>query len=887
MSTSGNTRTKDKRRTTSIGSEGSSSSKKFKPDSEGTFPSDPSGATAGETPAAATVMWYDDNDKIGKILNKEDFKEKGVYSWFKKLLVGEVRKSKKENGEDWKDLVALLTESATERLTKALDQKSTLVLGRMAAQNFGFDEDMTHDLDVQALEARLQKIEEWHENPLVRNYRLAPLLAIIQSSGTGKSRLMNCVRNEYRKDTSRTILLAAKEFEDKEKDKIQEDFDAVYIVDKNISNGEQKRKKFDKFVREQCRKALEKSNDDSNDDSNHVRLFFDEAQHLACNEGFLIRVLRWITREQNFKVGGKRCYLTVVLAGTTSALANLFPEKEQKAGESRTIEGVSHFDEGTVPFPPFFILRTMGCLALSWDESENGEVMSTNESESKNGEVMSTNESESENGEVMSTNESEYESMIRYSRPLFAKLHKNNCFDKKREYQVVKKVVLGQLSNWNNDKKSCLSVLGTRIQMGPTSTPIVSDLVSKGYAHLTYYEHGRDDIPNRASFAFLPDPVCARVAMCLMDEEITFKGTGSTGNGTKGELDILGAGKKEMAAMMGTIFSEGVCLPAKGDYGEIATALYILFCGDVLRKKKCAEYKELSVSFSQWMRLVQNQGVDNQDSDNHDGDNNIFVNCIQFFRQDLRLKLEEMANETFLQGLYQKACAIYCANNFEAIDLVVPCYSEDENSYLPAAFSVKNYGYMSPEKATSFLKESWTKMKKAGIERGLCVLVIVGQDRPGVNVTAEDYKGQAIKIVNPKADEDRSIESGRSGGDKDQANEIAKSKADEDRAFAQALEKSPSEMIHSLVACFVCIHGDNFGIDSALKSGSTLKDHQESEVFINHSDLIQGSFSGIGISPGSNLSRFTSRYRKAAEKLFTETVNLKTEEPEGKKSSVQ
>ena len=94
--------------------------------------------------------------------------------------------------------------------------------------------------------------------------------------------------------------------------------------------------------------------------------------------------------------------------------------------------------------------------------------------------------------------------------------------------------------------------------------------------------------------------------------------------------------------------------------------------------------------------------------------------------------------------------------------------------------------------------------------------------------------------------------------------------------------KSPSEMLDSLVPCFVCIHGDDFGIDSALKLGSTLKAHQESEVFVNHSDLIQGSYSysGIGISPGIDLSRFTSRYREAAENMFKETVNLKSQEKE-------
>merc|ERR1711862_338911 len=101
-----------------------------------------------------------------------------------------------------------------------------------------------------------------------------------------------------------------------------------------------------------------------------------------------------------------------------------------------------------------------------------------------------------------------------------------------------------------------------------------------------------------------------------------------------------------------------------------------------------------------------------------------------------------MANNTFLKGLYQKACAIYCKNNFEAIDLVVPSFYKNEGRYLPAAFSVKNYGYMSPEDATFFLYESWSKLNQAGIKQGLCVLVIIGQDRPPENVSADDLRGK-------------------------------------------------------------------------------------------------------------------------------------------------
>ena len=774
-------------------------------------------------------MPFKDDEPMSSLLSEDDFNEQGrpAATFILRYTIGQIRGFRKNDPKMWKKEICSNLKDPNSLIAR-LNQTSTFT--RMAEQNFGFDEKMAHELDVQALEARLREVEKWHVKEEVRDFYLAPLLAIIQSSGTGKSRLMNFVRNKYQKGISRTILLDDTTFDESRRSRIEKDFDAVYIVNKNDTLATQK-ENFRKFVKQQCYDCST-----SEYYEGCVRLFFDEAQHLAQNGGFLIHVLLWMTREKKFIIGDSEnhCKLTTVLAGTDSALANFFPQEKGESNQSRTIQATGgHYEKGNVPFSPFFMLRTMGCLSLN--------------SETSNDDEEDFAKAESEDAFIKpAKNESEYESMIQYSRPLFAKLHKERRFNGAKEYEAVKKVVLGHI-DWKNHNRSCLSVLGTRIQMGPTSAPIVSDLVSKGYAHLTYYEHGGvEGISNRASFAFLPDPVCARIAMCLMDNDFTFSTDGTGSNSAKSEPEFHGATKKEMANMMGSIFSQGICQPAKGDFGEVASALYLLFCGDVLRKKKCAQYKEFAVNFSLWMDLVQNQGRARKNSVKDNGDK-LLVNCIQFFRQDLRLNLKEMADESFLKGLYVKACAVYCANNIEAIDLVVPCCSRKDKTprYLLAAFSVKNYGYMSTGEATTFLHESWSKLTKAGIRQGLCVLVIVGQDRPISNISAESYKEAAVK----------SMES-------------------EDEIFVKALKKSTLDIHEALVPCFVCIHGDAFGIDMALlKLGSTLKDYQESEVFVNHSDLLHGSFSGIGINTEGDLSRFTSRYRKAAKDMFTDIVH--------------
>eukprot|EP00529_Nitzschia_sp_RCC80_P017798 CAMPEP_0113460412 /NCGR_PEP_ID=MMETSP0014_2-20120614/10974_1 /TAXON_ID=2857 /ORGANISM="Nitzschia sp." /LENGTH=848 /DNA_ID=CAMNT_0000352065 /DNA_START=76 /DNA_END=2619 /DNA_ORIENTATION=- /assembly_acc=CAM_ASM_000159 len=500
-----------------------------------------------------TVMSFKDDEKLSKLLSEDDFNEQGqgLAGLILENTIGTVRQHRRDNPKIWQNLCSALRDPG--RLSARLDETSTFT--RVAEQNYGFDETMAHELDVQALEARLREVEKWHQDEKVRDAYLAPLLAIIQSSGTGKSRLMNVVRNNYQREGSRTILLDDKPFDESRRSMIKKNFDEVYIVNKRNDTLADRRESFVRFVKEQC-------NDCSKRNNGCVRLFFDEAQHLAHNGGFLIRVLRWMTREKKFIVDGSdnHCKLTVVLAGTNSALANFFPEEEQQSNQSRTVEATGgHYENGTVPFPPFFMLRTMGCLSLSTRPSNSEK------------EYPAKAESEDESEQ----HPSEYESMIQYSRPLFAKLHKDGRFHAGKEYEVVKKVVLGH-THWKNQNRSCLSVLGTRIQMGPTSAPIVSDLVSKGYAHLTYYEHGGvEGIPNRASFAFLPDPVCARIAMCLMDNDFKFTTDGTGSNSAKIEPELHGATKKEMAKMMGSIFSQGVCQPAKGDFGEVASALYL------------------------------------------------------------------------------------------------------------------------------------------------------------------------------------------------------------------------------------------------------------------------------------------------------------------------
>ncbi len=688
---------------------------------------------------------------------------------------------------------------------------------RIAVQDYKFDVTLTHNADVEALKKRMEKVRQWHSKSDDRDRYIAPLLPVIQSSGTGKSRVLFELRKQLKEEGKfcRSILLTDRNKEESlAKEKLTQQspdnkaYDEVYNVTNEVYNVSYYNKSnFRDFILQQCKECIENKKLGHSVD---VTLFFDEAQHLTGRDGKLFKSLRWMTRQKHFPTSFDQheFKIVVVLAGTTSSLANSFPEPQISSGTSRVLgDEANYYTSGKVPYEPFYTLRTQGCLSN-----------------------QTTQEGGSEQGEG-----SEYDQMIRFSRPLFQVLKQNGKWDTDIEYDIAKKIVLGD-SNWTKNAKSCLSVLATRVQMGTTSTLVVSELVSKGYAHLTFFRNKDSNdsgIPSVASFAFLPDPFCARMAMCLMDETFEFQFHGQRSR--KPPSPIKGASKTFIAKQMGTIFSSGLCLPAKGDFGEIAVALYLLFCGDILRAEKNDKYHSLSVDFTSWIECVWNKGRKSQPTTNCEEWEGLEINCIQFFHYAFRSSLKELCDNTFLGSLYRKGCAIYCPTNTEAIGLVIPCHdvNNDPNNgtYIPIFVSVKNYATLYPETAISFLEKSYNALKSLGIDKGLLLLGIAGQDRKDVNSAMYEngweQAGKADILVT----------------------------ANEAKDFRGKL----------CVGCF-CVHDDEFNINKMLQDSSFSKAQQKAEVYSMHSELIHVE--------KSDQNKDIPRYNQPAKDFYTETLGI-------------
>jgi hypothetical protein len=144
-----------------------------------------------------------------------------------------------------------------------------------------------------------------------------------------------------------------------------------------------------------------------------------------------------------------------------------------------------YHETGTEVFPPFTCLTTIGTIFREKGQDEN---------------------------------DSEYKQAVRYGRPLFVVMDERDKLTKNTHNILQRMLLVPKGQDWMEERSTWLNILATRIQMGQVSTSIASDLIARGYANLCSYDNGT------AQICYFPDPVCARLAMCLMKEGWTCPG---------------------------------------------------------------------------------------------------------------------------------------------------------------------------------------------------------------------------------------------------------------------------------------------------------------------------------------------------------------------------
>lgn len=459
----------------------------------------------------------------------------------------------------------------------------------------------------------------------------------------------------------------------------------------------------------------------------NVLLCFDEAQaflettELQTESGaqeiqaLFFRIIRlWLRVKRNIKV-------VACFAGTTASLNGFRFENDSQlltVPPSRDWQKNKRnlHDKGCKFFPVFTQTTTIGCIA-----KHDGTG-------------------------------TEYERAIRYGRPLFALLDVDSKLDG-RLPNVLGRMLLSE-KTWEDSLPACLSILATRVQMGQTTFPIASQLVSKGYANLTSVATGT------AQICYMPDPVCARLAMLLMDSTFVMG-------------PFKGKGKKWWVDKMAQIFCQGLCNPEKGDVGEVMVAFYLLLCGDTLRTSDT-----FSVPLLDWIHSLQSGGqpVPGAASESawprakkaRSGDEHpvakpnssrkskriaekmnsvkapakasgsgkgvkATVSFIQVCRNNLRSSGWDWAgfsDQIFLKYLYESVTACYVFAGCPLIDMVASMKITTEmqpvaTCFAPLLFSIKSH-YFGPADAAFECERMVNEARRSECKQALCILVVFG-----------------------------------------------------------------------------------------------------------------------------------------------------------------
>jgi hypothetical protein len=549
---------------------------------------------------------------------------------------------------------------------------------------------------------------------------LGPYLCFVQSSGMGKTKLMYEYReNSFRveSDIASSLILSSRIRTSKKRSGVfdfREDFRKeigslssgivaairIYevldmILKKTLANNKVHRN----------RAKDKKGAPQEINECNRVVLMFDESQSLLRRDfgydAFLFRCVRvWLREKRDEKV-------IAVFAGTTSKITNFLIEsdKELEPGlvSSRAIqkgEEMRYHEKGSNQiYPPFYHTATMGsCLPLVAGITE-------------------------------------YERATYYGRPLFAIMASKEALHKKISNILCRMLIVPQGHDWKSDLKAVMNILATRVQLGETSVDVVSELVAKAYATLS----GCSEDSRTLKMAYLPDPVCARLAMCMMDKN--FKQVVPDWKTT-----IKGKKKEWWTRKLKDIFSTGLVRPAKGDFGEVVVALYMLFCGDLLRKeirdsqkeedKEMLDYSHFSVSLDAWLDLLESGG--------EPAEGKYFANCelsvgfIQVCRNSLRsyrTSWNSLKNESFLQRIFESGVAFYTFEGCPLIDMVVPLRVNNSAAshkyrFVPLMISIKCELEFDQANAEAVCEAMKKKAMNSGLKSALCLLIVFGSKPP-------------------------------------------------------------------------------------------------------------------------------------------------------------
>lgn len=563
---------------------------------------------------------------------------------------------------------------------------------------------LSHEADLIALLERVEETFGWYTAE-PRTF-VAPYFPFIQSSGMGKTKLLHELREllNKRDDTSCELCLSGKI---ETLHRIKDNKEGVYSVELDLHNVVDPFGSDDEDVMRKAAEAVMRQLDNCiprpPNGKNRLVLLFDEAQFLLQQhygvDAFLFQCVRFWLHESNHKF---KC--VAIFAGTTSGLSNYYPDKSLVSLlASRDFKRIFLPRGKQLPLP-FYQTSTIGCF-LPMQSVQDSDTASL----------------------------TEYDRAVPYGRPLFALLAtaKDDNNLESRLGIVLGRMLLFKSKSWQNAEDSCLSILATRVQMGQTSTQTASRLVSRGYANLVGFSDS-----NVAQICYFPDPVCARLAMAMMDQDWSMEVNG---------FGVVGKPKDWWVEQARDSFSGGLCRPHKGNVGEVFAALYLLFCGDLLRKDIDPSYKHFSVPLEKFVsNLINPPNEPTKESTEFDIpssttkpmqvskqlDSTPSVSFIQVCRNYLRpyYDYKYVTSQSMLEYLYESGTAFFAFPDCPDFDIVASIrytIGKGKFAYAPLLISVKACDEFIPRDAKVCCSEMERKLKITDCHRAMGLVIVI------------------------------------------------------------------------------------------------------------------------------------------------------------------
>ena len=600
---------------------------------------------------------------------------------------------------------------------------------------------LSHTYDLERFSVRVDHLFDCHEKWREREKYVAPYFCFVQSSGMGKTKILweyqnrpddpNMDPNE--RVTSFVILPTDPMTGDEPIFPVLKLDKVGPFLEEDIANMKQEeiethyQKVFrrisaalDKTLKTLVNKHLEENPERK---IRRVALLFDEAQHLLKEEfglkAFRFRCIRrWLMERPSIAYSFRteqQLIVVAVFAGTSLKLTNVpFDYNDPDLSympEPPSRNNLSHptlyYRNGKMYHHSFWQTSTTGsCLDLLKEPR----------------------------------NLSEYERAAYYGRPLFALLQEEGVLHGKT--QAILYRMLHLRKDWaRNNRIGLFNLLSSRVQMGQVSVEMASDLVANSYATLS----GCNEDSTVVHLGYLPDPVSARLAMCMMDEDFLIDVEVMKDS----FVEVQGKDKEWWSNELKGIFSDEMVHPEKGeDTGEIFVALYMLFCGDRLRKLLNVEvkqqksgiqpYSQFSVSLDAWLQLMisggnfhkngKSPGLSNEDSTASVGFIQVCRNPLGSYKQSWK----RLSEQAYLKYIYESGIGFSTCNQCDIIDMVVPIRiksNEEGNTtdgfcYVPMLISIQSDSDYSD--GFSPLKNVEKRLKRDGISQAFCLLIVFG-----------------------------------------------------------------------------------------------------------------------------------------------------------------